>query len=59
MSTHSREIIFVLLAVLVEQQAQRVQPHPHKIDLIIGIVPNPFFEKIFFFYPLYRESETG
>ena len=42
MSTLSRKINFALPAVLEEQQAKRVQPHSHKIDLNFGLFPNPF-----------------
>ena len=45
MSTHSRKINFALLAILEEQQAKRVWLHPHEIDLIFGIVPNPFLKE--------------
>lgn len=51
MSTHSREINFALPAVLEEQQAKRVQPHSHKIDLIFGTVPNPFLKNFLSFTP--------
>lgn len=52
MGIHSRKIYFALLAVSEEQQAQRVWPHPHKIDLHFGIVPNPFLKKSIRFFVL-------
>ena len=51
MGTHSRKINFALPAVLDEQQAQQMRPHPHKIDLIFGIVPNPFLKNFLSFTP--------